>query len=332
MPVKVAINGTGRIGIIVAKIIMERDDIELVAINTTAKPDMLEYLFKYDSVHRGMDAKVIDDDTIMLKDTKIKMFTTRDIDEVDFGSAGAEVVIECTGVFLTTAKAQSYLKNGVKKVVMSAPAKDDTPTFVLNINTDEYRGEAIISNASCTTNGLAPICKVLDDTFGIENGLMTTIHSYTNDQNVLDVKHKSDKRRARAAALNLIPTTTGAARAISLVMPQLKGKLNGYAMRVPTPDVSVVDLTVNLKKDVTIEELNQAFEEASKTNFKGLLEIDYDKRVSTDFIGSSYSATYVPDMSSVVDGRMVKVIAWYDNEWGYSSRLVDMTVLVGNYK
>ncbi|MFK5975087.1 MAG: type I glyceraldehyde-3-phosphate dehydrogenase [Sulfurovum sp.] len=332
MPVKVAINGTGRIGIIVAKIIMQRDDIELVAINTTAKPDMLEYLFKYDSVHTGMDAKIIDDETIMLKDKKIKMFTTRDIDKVDFGSAGAEVVIECTGVFLTTAKAQAYLKNGVKKVVMSAPAKDDTPTFVLNINTDDYSGEAIISNASCTTNGLAPICKVLDDTFGIENGLMTTIHSYTNDQNVLDVKHNSDQRRARAAALNLIPTTTGAARAIALVMPQLKGKLNGYAMRVPTPDVSVIDLTVNLKKAVTIEEINEAFEVASNSNFKGLLEIDYDKRVSTDFIGSTYSATYVPDMTSVVGGNTVKVIAWYDNEWGYSSRLVDMTVLVGKYK
>lgn len=332
MAIKVAINGTGRIGIIVAKIIMQRDDIELVALNTTASPDMLEYLFKYDSVHTGMDAKVIDNETIMLQDKKIKMFTTRNIDEVDFGSAGAEVVIECTGVFLTTAKAQSYLKNGVKKVVMSAPAKDDTPTFVLNINTDEYKGEAIISNASCTTNALAPICKVLDDTFGIENGLMTTIHSYTNDQNVLDVKHNSDKRRARAAALNLIPTTTGAAKAISLVMPQLKGKLNGYAMRVPTPDVSVVDLTVNLKKAVTLEEVNEAFEIASKTNFKGLIEIDYDKRVSTDFIGSTYSATYIPDMSSVVDGKLLKVIAWYDNEWGYSSRLVDMCVLVGNYK
>ena len=332
MPLKVAINGTGRIGIIVAKIIMERDDIELVALNTTASPDMLEHLFKYDSVHRGMDAKIIDDETIMLKDKKIKMFTTRDIDEVDFGSVGAELVIECTGVFLTTAKAQAYLKNGVKKVVMSAPAKDDTPTFVLNINTDEYKGEAIISNASCTTNGLAPICKVLDDAFGIENGLMTTIHSYTNDQNVLDVKHKSDKRRARAAALNLIPTTTGAARAISLVMPQLKGKLNGYAMRVPTPDVSVVDLTVNLKKDVTLQEVDEAFEVASKTNFKGLIEIDNDQRVSSDFIGSTYSATYVPDMSSLVDGKTLKVIAWYDNEWGYSSRLVDMSLFVGSYK
>ena len=330
MAIKAAINGTGRIGMIVAKIITSREDIELVAINTTAKPDMLEYLFKYDSVHTGVDAKVIDDNTIMINGKKVTMFSTRDLQELDFGSAGAEVVIECTGVFLTTEKAQSYLKNGVKKVVMSAPAKDDTPTYVLNINTDEYKGEAIISNASCTTNCLAPICKVLDDEFGIENGLMTTIHAYTNDQNVLDVKHSKDQRRARAAAVNMIPTTTGAAKAIALVMPQLKGKLNGYAMRVPTPDVSIVDLTVNLKKDATIEDINTAFDNAAEGSFKGLIEIDKDKRVSSDFIGSTYSATYVPDMTSVVDGKTVKVLAWYDNEWGYSSRLVDMCVFVGS--
>jgi glyceraldehyde 3-phosphate dehydrogenase len=330
MAIKVAINGTGRIGMIVAKIIMQRDDIELVAINTTSKPEMLEYLFKYDSVHRGIDAKVIDDNTIMINGQKVMMFSTRDINELDFGSAGAELVIECTGVFLSTDKAQAYLKNGVKKVVMSAPAKDDTPTYVLNINTNEYKGEAIISNASCTTNCLAPICKVLDDAFGIENGLMTTIHSYTNDQNILDVKHSKDQRRARAAALNMIPTTTGAAKAIALVMPKLKGKLNGYAMRVPTPDVSVVDLTVNLKKDVTVEEINAVMNAAAEGSFKGLIEIDNDKRVSSDFIGSTYSATYVPDMTSVVDGNAVKVLAWYDNEWGYSSRLVDMCVFVGN--
>ena len=330
MAVKVAINGTGRIGMIVAKIVTSRDDIELVAINTTAKPEMLEYLFKYDSVHTGVDAKVIDDKTIMINGKTVAMSSTRELSELEFGKAGAEVVIECTGVFLTTEKAQAYLKDGVKKVVMSAPAKDDTPTYVININTDSYKGEAIISNASCTTNGLAPLCKVLDDAFGIENGLMTTIHSYTNDQNILDVKHKKDMRRARAAAVNMIPTTTGAAKAIALVMPNLKGKLNGYAMRVPTPDVSVVDLTVNLKKDVTLEEVNTAFDEASKTNFSGLLEVDYDKRVSSDFVGSTYSSTYVPDMTSVVDGRTVKVLAWYDNEWGYSSRLVDMCVFVGN--
>ena len=330
MAIKAAINGTGRIGMIVAKIITSRDDIELVAINTTAKPDMLEYLFKYDSVHTGVDAKVIDDNTIMINGKKVTMFSERNPENLDFGSAGAELVIECTGVFLTIEKATPFLKNGVKKVVMSAPAKDDTPTYVLNINTDEYKGEAIISNASCTTNCLAPICKVLDDEFGIVNGLMTTIHAYTNDQNVLDVKHSKDQRRARAAAVNMIPTTTGAAKAIALVMPQLKGKLNGYAMRVPTPDVSIVDLTVNLNKDVTIEEINTAFNNAAEGSFKGLIEIDNDKRVSSDFIGSTYSATYVPDMTSVVDGKTVKVLAWYDNEWGYSSRLVDMCVFVGS--
>ncbi len=330
MAIKVAINGTGRIGMIVAKIITSREDIELVAINTTAKPDMLEYLFKYDSVHTGVDAKVIDDNTIMINGKKVTMFSERNPENLDFGSAGAELVIECTGVFLSMEKAKPFLKNGVKKVVMSAPAKDDTPTFVLNINTDDYKGEAIISNASCTTNCLAPICKVLDDEFGIENGLMTTIHAYTNDQNVLDVKHSKDQRRARAAAVNMIPTTTGAAKAIALVMPQLKGKLNGYAMRVPTPDVSIVDLTVNLKKDVTVEEINTAFNNAAEGHFKGLIEIDNDKRVSSDFIGSTYSSTYVPDMTSVVDGKTVKVLAWYDNEWGYSSRLVDMCIFVGN--
>lgn len=329
MAVKAAINGTGRIGMIVAKIITSRDDIELVAINTTAKADMLEYLFKYDSVHTGVNAKVLDEKTIEINGKKVAMFSTRDPEELDFGSAGAEVVIECTGVFLTTEKAQSYLKNGVKKVVMSAPAKDDTPTYVLNINTDAYKGEAIISNASCTTNCLAPICKVLDDAFGIDNGLMTTIHSYTNDQNILDVKHSKDMRRARAAAVNMIPTTTGAAKAIGKVMPHLQGKLNGYAMRVPTPDVSVVDLTVNLKKEVTKEEVNAAFDAAAAGSFAGLIEIDSDKRVSSDFVGSTYSATYVPDMTSVVDGKTVKVLAWYDNEWGYSSRLVDMCVFVG---
>lgn len=330
MSLKVAINGTGRIGVIVAKIVSERTDVELVALNTTAKPEMLAYLLKYDSVHKGISAKVIDDKTIEINGKKVTMFSERDPEKVDFGSCGAELVIECTGVFLTTEKAKVFLKNGVKKVVMSAPAKDDTPTYVLNINTDSYKGEAIISNASCTTNCLAPICKVLDDEFGIVNGLMTTIHSYTNDQNVLDVKHSSDMRRARAAAINMIPTTTGAAKAISLVMPQLKGKLNGYAMRVPTADVSVVDLTANLKVDVTKEDIIAAMEKAAAGSFKGLLEVDNDKRVSSDFIGSTYSSTFIPDMVSVVDGKTIKVLAWYDNEWGYSSRLVDMCVFVGN--
>ncbi len=329
MALKVAINGTGRIGTIVAKIVTQRDDLELVALNTTSDLDMLVYLLKYDSVHKGIDAEVLDENHVSIGGKKVRVFSDRDPKNVDFGGCGAKVVIECTGAFLTTEKCEAYLKNGVEKVVMSAPAKDDTPTYVLNINTDKYSGEAIISNASCTTNCLAPICKVLDDEFGIENGLMTTIHSYTNDQNILDVKHAKDQRRARAAAINMIPTTTGAAKAIALVMPHLKGKLNGYAMRVPTADVSVVDLTVNLKQEVTKEEVNKVMEKAASSNFDGLIEIDNDKRVSSDFIGSSYSSTFVPDMTSVVDGTTVKVLAWYDNEWGYSSRLVDMVKFVG---
>lgn len=331
MALKVAINGTGRIGIIVAKIIAERSDIELVALNTTAKPEMLAYLLKFDSVHRGIDAKIVDDKTISIGGKNVRMFCERDIDKVDFGSMGAEVVIECTGVFLDQESCQKHLKNGVRKVVMSAPAKDDSPMYVIGVNSDSYKGEAIISNASCTTNCLGPITKVLDDAFGIENALMTTIHSYTNDQNVLDVKHSKDPRRARAAALNMIPTSTGAAKAIGKVMPHLQGKLNGYAMRVPTPDVSVVDLTANLSRSVTKEEIYAAFKSASEGAFKGLIEIDDEKRVSSDFIGSTFSATYVPDMTSVVNGTTVKILAWYDNEWGYSSRLVDMTVLIGNH-
>jgi len=329
MALKVAINGTGRIGLIVTKIVTQRDDLELVAINSTADMDMLQYLLKYDSVHKGVDAEIIDDTTMKINGKDVKVFSTRNPAELGFGACGAKVVIECTGAFLTTEKCKVYLKDGVEKVVMSAPAKDDTPTYVLNINTDNYKGEEIISNASCTTNCLAPICKVLDEDFGIVNGLMTTIHSYTNDQNILDVKHPSDKRRARAAAINMIPTTTGAAKAIALVMPNLKGKLNGYAMRVPTADVSVVDLTVNLTKEVTKESINEAIQKASQGSFKGLIEVDHDKRVSSDFIGSTYSSTFVPDMTSVVDGKTVKVLAWYDNEWGYSSRLVDMVKFVG---
>ncbi|RXK13454.1 type I glyceraldehyde-3-phosphate dehydrogenase [Halarcobacter mediterraneus] len=329
MALKVAINGTGRIGIIAAKIIAQRNDIELVAINTTSDLEMLVYLLKYDSVHLGVQAEIIDDEHIEINGCKVKVFSTRNPKELDFGQYGAKVVIECTGKFLTTESCQDHLREGVERVIMSAPAKDDTPTYVYKINSDNYSGEKIISNASCTTNCLAPICKVLDDNFGIENGLMTTIHSYTNDQNILDVKHNKDMRRARAAALNMIPTTTGAAKAIGKVMPNLLGKLNGYAMRVPTADVSVVDLTVNLKKDTTKEEINKVMKDASLEAFDGLIEIDEDKRVSSDFIGSSYSATFVPDMTSVVDDKTVKVLAWYDNEWGYTSRLVDMALFIG---
>ncbi len=328
MAIKVAVNGTGRIGLCIIKLVVERDDMELVGINTTAEPKMLEYLLKYDTVHRGVDAKVVDEEYIEIAGKKVRMFQERDITKLDFGSVDAEVVAECTGVFLTTQKAKEYLKGSVKKVVMSAPAKDDeTPTFVYEINTDDYNGEAIVSNASCTTNALAPLCKVLDDNFSIENGLMTTIHSYTNDQNLLDVKHKKDFRRARAAAVNMIPTSTGAAKAIGLVMPHLKGKLNGFAVRVPTTDVSMVDLTLNLKKDITVDEVNSAFEEASKKYDKMVL-VDNDKRVSSDFVGCEYGAIFIPDLTRVVGDKTLKVSAWYDNEWGYSYKMVQMMAFV----
>ncbi len=325
MAVKVAINGFGRIGMLTAKIISRRSDLELVAINNTATPEMTEYLMKYDSVHgRFDDVEVIDGEYLRVGNDKAKLFSSRDPKELDFSSVGAEVVIECTGAFLTTEKAQDHIKGSVKKLVMSAPAKDDTPTYVIGVNHNDYKGEAIISNASCTTNCLAPVVKVLDDAFGVEHGLMTTIHSYTNDQNVLDAKHKKDPRRARAAAVNMIPTSTGAAKAVGLVLPHLNGKLNGYAMRVPTPDVSVVDLTATLKKNVSKEEINAAFDKAAAGAFKDLIIIDNDKCVSSDFVSCEASSIYVPDLTQVVSDNMVKVVAWYDNEWGYSNRLVDM--------
>ena len=249
MSVKVAINGFGRIGRCAARIILERDDVELVAINDTATRDMTRYLLKYDSVHGEFkqDVKVISDDFIEVNGKKIRVFSTRDLNELSYADYGVDVVLECTGKFLTTEKCEPYLARGVKKVVMSAPAKDDTATFVVGVNDDKYAGEAIVSNASCTTNGLAPVAKVLNDKFGIVKGLMTTIHAYTNGQSLVDVKAK-DFRRSRAAALNIGPTTTGAAKAIAKVLPELSGKLHGQAVRVPVANVSMVDLTAVLKR------------------------------------------------------------------------------------
>ena len=324
MALKVAINGTGRIGISVAKIIAQRSDIELVALNTTSKPEMLEYLLKFDSVHRGIDAKVIDDNTIAIAGKNVRMFSERDANKVDFGSVGAEVVIECTGIFLDQESCQKHLKNGVRKVVISAPAKDDTPMYVIGVNSHEYKGESIISNASCTTNCLGPVCKVLDDAFGIENALMTTIHSYTNDQNILDVKHAKDPRRARAAALNMIPTSTGAAKAIGKVMPHLQGKLNGYAMRVPTPDVSVVDLTVRLTKGASFTDVKKAMKEASEGEMKGILGYTEDEVVSNDFLGDARTSIFDAGASIALNDNFMKIVSWYDNEWGYSNKLVNL--------
>jgi len=326
MAIKVAINGLGRIGRCVARIIADRDDIELVAVNASGAENIIEYGLKYDSVHgKRMDVSV-KDGFVNIGDTKAKLFSERDPAKIAFVEAGAELVIECTGAFLTQESVQAYLDNGIKKVLFSAPAKDDTATFVIGANEDDYAGQNIVSNASCTTNGLAPVAKVLDDKFGIKSGLMTTIHSYTGSQPILDSKHKKDPRKGRSGATNLVPSTTGAAKAISKVLPNLAGKLNGQAIRVPTPDVSMVDLTVVLDHNVTLDEVKKAFKDASEGSHKGILGVDEEYLVSQDFVGEERSTVVAMDTIQVIGDNMVKVLSWYDNEWGYSCRLVDMAV------
>lgn len=329
--IKLAINGTGRIGLCAARIIGMRDDAELVAMNTTADIDTLMHLIRYDSVHGAYDVEKLDERTLRIgKSKNVRILSDRDPANLDFGEA--IVVLECTGKFNSLEKSSAHLRGNIQKVVISAPA-DGAPTFVYGVNHKQYAGERVISNASCTTNCLAPIVKALDHVFGIENGLMTTIHSYTNDQNLLDVKHK-DLRRARAASLNMIPTSTGAAKAIGLVLPHLAGKLNGIAVRVPTPNVSLVDLSVNLKQEVDVKILNECFYKAQSGDIldgelKGLVVVDDKRRVSSDFVGSSASAVVVPDKSIAI-GQSAKVLAWYDNEVGYAYRLVDMGVYVAS--
>jgi glyceraldehyde 3-phosphate dehydrogenase len=326
MALKVAINGLGRIGRCVARIVADRDDVELVVVNASGDHKMIEYGLKYDTVHGNRKDVVIEDGYLNIGNEKAKILSERDPAKLNFSDYGAEVVLECTGAFLTMESVQTHIDNGIKKVVMSAPAKDDTPTFVIGANEDTYKGEPIVSNASCTTNGLAPVAKVLDDAFGIEKGLMTTIHSYTGSQPILDAKHKKDPRKARAGATNLLPTTTGAAKAIAKVLPQLEGKMNGQAIRVPTPNVSMVDLTVTLNQDTTLEAVQKAFKDASEGYLSHVLGVDEEKRVSSDFNGEELSTVVPLDTIQVIGGNMVKVLSWYDNEWGYSTRLVDMAV------
>ena len=329
MALKIAINGFGRIGRCVTRIASKRDDIEIVAINDLASIDMMVYLLQHDSVHGIFDVNVekIDEEHIFINSQKIKIFSQADPKELNFADCGAQMVLECTGLFLTSEIARTHLEKGIEKVLLSAPAQDEvTPTFVMGVNEKLYAGEKIISNASCTTNCLAPIAKILDDAFGIEKGLMTTIHSYTNDQNLLDVKHTRDRRRSRAAAVNMIPTTTGAAKAINRVMPQLEGKLHGQSVRVPTPDVSMMDLNVVIAKKTTESELKALFNEQAATAFEGILLVDKEMRVSQDFVGCNYSSIVAEDLIQVIGGDMVKVMSWYDNEWGYSSRLLDMAI------
>ena len=323
MALKIAINGFGRIGRCSARIIENDPNYELCIINDTAERKVTRYLLKYDTVHGefNKEVEVLDDDHIAIGGRKVRVYSTRNIEDLDL--SGIDVVLECTGKFLTTEKCEAYLKQGAKKVIMSAPAKDDTPTFVLGVNADTYAGQKIISNASCTTNCLGPVTRVLEDNFGIEKGLMTTIHAYTNGQSLLDVKCR-DLRRSRAAAQNIIPTTTGAAKAMKLVMPSLEGKLHGQSVRVPVPNVSMVDLTAVLGKKTSKEELNETFVKASKESLKGIMLVDFDERVSTDFMTCAYSSIVAADLTQVICGDMIKVMAWYDNEWGYSKRLVEM--------
>src|SRR5580698_6070210 len=326
MPVKVGINGFGRIGRNVVRAALNNPEIEFVAVNDLTDTKTLAHMTKYDSLLGPLPEKVsVDGDFIVIGPRRIKVFAEKDPGLIDWSSLGAEIVIESTGRFVDKASASKHLRGTVKKVIISAPAKDEDITIVLGVNDSSYDASKhhVVSNASCTTNCLAPVVKVLHEKFGIEKGSMTTIHSYTNDQNVLDFPHK-DLRRARAAALNMIPTTTGAAKAMGLVMPEMKGKLDGFSMRVPTPDVSVVDLVAITSRSTTAEEVNNAFKAAADGPMKGILAYTEDPVVSTDMLHNSNSSIVDGQMTKVLDGNLLKVISWYDNEWGYSCRVVDL--------
>ncbi len=326
MATKVGINGFGRIGRNVVRAGLHNPNIEFVAANDLTDTKTLAHLLKYDSILGPINGDVrLEGDGIAVNGKHIKIFAVKDPAEIDWASVGAEVVVESTGRFTDAKDAAKHLRGSVKKVIISAPAKNEDITIVLGVNDGAYdpKKHNIISNASCTTNCLAPVVKVLYEKFGIEKGSMTTIHSYTNDQNVLDFPHK-DLRRARAAALNMIPTTTGAAKAIGLVMPQLKGKLDGYAMRVPTPNVSVVDLVAVTTKNTTTEEVNAALKAAAEGELKGILAYTEDPVVSTDMLHNPNSSIVDSDLTKVLGGNLVKVVSWYDNEWGYSMRVVDL--------
>jgi glyceraldehyde 3-phosphate dehydrogenase len=326
MAIKVGINGFGRIGRNVVRAGLHNPNIEFVAANDLTDPKTLAHLLKYDSTLGPLHGDVqLEADAMVVNGKRIKIFAIKDPAEIGWSSVGAQVVVESTGRFTDAKDAVKHLHGTVKKVIISAPAKNEDITVVLGVNDGSYDASKhnVISNASCTTNCLAPVVKVLHEKFGIEKGSMTTIHSYTNDQPVLDFPHK-DLRRARAAAINMIPTTTGAAKAIGLVMPQLKGKLDGYAMRVPTPNVSVVDLVAVTSKATTAEEVNAALKEAANGALKGILAYTDDPVVSTDMLHNPNSSIVDSELTKVMGGNLVKVVAWYDNEWGYSMRVVDL--------
>ncbi len=323
---RVAINGFGRIGRLVMRAFLKfHPEVEVVAINDLADAKTLAYLFKYDSVHKIFDGEVShDEEGIIINGKKTRIFSERDPGALPWKDLGVEYVVEATGIFRTREKAGKHLKAGAHKVILTVPAKDDVDaTIVMGVNHRDLKAEdRIVSNASCTTNCLAPVAKVLHDNFGIANGLMTTIHSYTNDQNILDLPHQ-DLRRARAAAMSMIPTTTGAAKAIGLVIPELKGVLDGLAVRVPTPNGSLVDLVVNLKREISKEEVNQAMKEAAEGYLKGYLMYTDDPIVSIDIVGNSHSAIF-DSGGTYAKGNMLKILTWYDNEWAYSCRVTDL--------
>lgn len=330
MAIKVGINGFGRIGRLVLRAALGHADIDVVAVNDLVDARTNAHLFKYDSIHGTYPGKVAAiDDYIEIGDKKVKVFAEKDPAKLPWGDLGVDIVVESTGVFRSKDRASAHLTGGAKKVIISAPAKNEDITIVMGVNEDKYdhANHHIISNASCTTNCLAPVAKVLLDTFGIKRGLMTTIHSYTNDQRILDLAHK-DLRRARAAGMSMIPTTTGAAAAVALVLPELKGKLNGFALRVPTPNVSVVDLVVDLEKKASVDDVNSALRAAAEGPLAGVLDYTEEELVSHDFNHNPHSSIVDGLCTMVMDDDMVKVIAWYDNEWGYSNRVVDLAAFI----
>jgi glyceraldehyde 3-phosphate dehydrogenase len=331
MAVKVGINGFGRIGRNVFRAALGNPDIEFVAVNDLTSPATLAHLLKYDSILGNLPHEIVaGEDFISVDGKKLKVYAERDPAKLDWSTPGAQVVIESTGHFTDATKAKAHLQGTVKKVIISAPATNEDLTIVLGVNDGKYDPKAhhVISNASCTTNCLAPLAKVLNDTFGIAAGIMTTIHSYTNDQVILDFPHK-DLRRARGAALSMIPTSTGAAKALHLVVPELKGKLDGFAVRVPTPNVSVVDLTFTSEKPVTKDSINAALKAASEGPLKGILGYETNELVSSDFKGNPLSSIVDSPLTKTVGTNTAKVISWYDNEWGYSNRVVDLVSFLG---
>jgi glyceraldehyde 3-phosphate dehydrogenase len=332
MAVKVGINGFGRIGRMVMRSIIQRGmDIQVLGINDLSDPEELAHLLRYDSVHgRSETAVEVRGVNLVIGGKEIHCTQSRNVEELPWGKLGVDIVLECTGLFRDKESSSKHLTAGARKVIISAPGKNVDATFVLGVNEETYdpNNHNIVSNASCTTNCLAPVVRVLQDSFGIEHGLMTTIHAYTMGQNLLDGLHK-DRRRARAAALSMVPTTTGAAVAVTLVIPELKGKLDGMAIRVPTPNVSVVDFVGRVSREVTADEVNRALEEAANGRMKGILAYSTEPLVSADYNTSAYSSIVDAALTSVIEGRLVKVLSWYDNEFGYASRLADLAVFMG---